>query len=331
MVSLVEEYLGDDTVTVDLTVLSECLTPPSPLQEAQVMISGRRTQDSSSTIEVSTILTPDEKLRVDAAGVGFYRTHHRAIPSEVIADIRNHTTTAVLISVSFCEHGDLKKLTSMVRELPRVPTIAVLTCENSRTPRTLLRLGQSGVHDVVDTRTPQGWAALRGVLSEQCADSVESKMLSQLKSETRMNDGCWLFFERLVHLSKRVSSVRSLATYLEVLPSTLMSRFFRAGLPAPKRYLAMARLLRAAYLFENRGFSIANVANHLEYSSPQSFGRHVRGVMHMTALNFRLQYRGDDMLHLFEQELIAPYHGVLRDFNPLTPDGYCSDPVRGSH
>ena len=40
-----------------------------------------------------------------------------------------------------------------------------------------------------------------------------------------------------------------------------MSRFFRANLPAPKRYLALARLVRAAHLFENHGFSIANVSN----------------------------------------------------------------------
>ena len=288
------------------------------------------TSGSTSAIEVSTILTPDEKLRVDAAGLGLYRTHHRSVPSEVITDIQNHTSTAVLISVSCCERGDWRGLTSMVRELPRVPTIAVLTCENPTTPRALLRLGQSGVHDVVDVRSSQGWAALREVLSEQCADSIESKMLSRLKSETRMNGECWLFFETLVHLSKHVSSVRMLATHLDVLPSTLMSRFFRAGLPAPKRYLAMARLLRAAYLFENRGFSIANVANHLEYSSPQSFGRHIRGVMHMTALNFRLQYRGDDMLRLFEQELVAPHRAVLQEFNPLTLGGYCTHPTRHS-
>ena len=91
---------------------------------------------------------------------------------------------------------------------------------------------------------------------------------------------CWLLaeanllrrisiFEALFLAPPKLSTVRQLSVQLGVLPSTLMSRFFRSGLPAPKRYLAEARLVRAARLFENPGFSIANVANHLDYSSPQ--------------------------------------------------------------
>src|SRR6185503_16340949 len=99
-------------------------------------------------------------------------------------------------------------------------------------------------------------------------------------------------FEALFLAPPRLSTVRVLSHQLGVLPSTLMSRFFRAGLPAPKRFLAMARLVRAAYLFENRGLSVANIANHLEYSSPQSFGRHVRTLLDMTAMEFRAQYDG---------------------------------------
>jgi hypothetical protein len=96
-----------------------------------------------------------------------------------------------------------------------------------------------------------------------------------------------------------------------------MSRFFRAGLPAPKRYLAFARLVRAARLFENPGLSIANVANHLDYSSPQSFGRHVRTLMSITALEFRRRYDGEGMLHHFREQLVLPHMITLRQFRPL--------------
>ena len=65
-----------------------------------------------------------------------------------------------------------------------------------------------------------------------------------------------------------------------------------------------ARLVRAARLFENPGFSVANVANHLDYSSPQSFGRHVRTIMHMTAVQFRERYDGEGMLQHFRQTLV---------------------------
>jgi AraC-like DNA-binding protein len=104
---------------------------------------------------------------------------------------------------------------------------------------------------------------------------------------------------------------------LNVLPSTLMSRFFRAHVPAPKRYLAFARLIRAARLFENPGLSISDVANHLDYSSPQSFGRHVRTLLNITAGEFRCTYDGERMLERFRRELVLPNIELLRELRPL--------------
>jgi AraC-like DNA-binding protein len=78
-------------------------------------------------------------------------------------------------------------------------------------------------------------------------------------------------------------------------------------------------LVRAARLFENAGFSIANVANHLDYSSPQSFGRHVRTLLHTTAGEFREQYDSVRMFARFRHELVLPHLEVLRHLRPLTP------------
>ena len=107
-----------------------------------------------------------------------------------------------------------------------------------------------------------------------------------------------------------------MARQMNILPSTLMSRFFRAKLPPPKRYLSLARLIRAAKLFENPGLSVASVANYLSYSSPQSFGRHVRTVMRMSPVVFRETYDGAGMLQHFRKELVLPYAEVLRSFKP---------------
>jgi len=97
-----------------------------------------------------------------------------------------------------------------------------------------------------------------------------------------------------------------------------MSRFFRAELPSPKRYLAMARLVRAARAFENPGLSVASVSDRMDYSSPQSFGRHVRMLIGLTALEFRERYNGEGMLHRFSDELVRPHLHTLRTFDPLT-------------
>jgi AraC-like DNA-binding protein len=130
---------------------------------------------------------------------------------------------------------------------------------------------------------------------------------------------CWRFFETLFGPNARITTVRTLSAHLNVLPSTLMSRFFRARLPAPKRYLATARLVRASYLFENPGLSVASVSNVLDYSSPQSFGRHVRTMLRVTAVEFRRHYTGQRMLDHFREGLVIPYLSTFRVFAPLTP------------
>jgi AraC-like DNA-binding protein len=151
---------------------------------------------------------------------------------------------------------------------------------------------------------------------------MQRRALSQLAMDLNgASTDCWRFFEALFTAPPQVVTVRNFSTYLGVLPSTLMSRFFRAKLPAPKRYLSVARLVRAARLFENPGFSVANIANHLDYSSPQSFGRHVRTVLGMTAVEFRRQYDGASMLLHFRETLVLPYAAGLCQLKPLSASG----------
>src|SRR5205809_532531 len=167
---------------------------------------------------------------------------------------------------------------------------------------------------------PAGWQTLRNILASQGSSDLQRSALSQISLDLPgVPKDCWRFFELLFDSSPRISTVRQLAHHLNILPSTLMSRFFRAKLPAPKRYLSLARLIRAARLFENPGFSVANVANHLDYSSPQSFGRHVRTLMRMTAVQFRQQYDGEGMLQHFRLELVMPHLDKLRELRPLNP------------
>jgi len=206
-----------------------------------------------------------------------------------------------------------------VREFPRVPTLALLSQVEPSTPRAMLLLGQSGVRQLIDVREPAGWRELRSLLLGTQMDSMQRRALSQLSIDLDgATQDCWRFFEALFTVPAQVATVREFSRHLAVLPSTMMSRFFRAGLPAPKRYLAVARLVRAARLFENPGFSVANVANHLDYSSPQSFGRHVRTLLDMTAVEFRRRFDGDAMLRHFRASLVLPYVDALRHLKPLS-------------
>lgn len=266
---------------------------------------------------VSTILTPAERMRVDAAGEGSYRAIHRDGVAELVRDIKAKRADAVLLSVARCDGLMQPGICAMVREFPRISTVALVSHAAPDAPRAALSLGTSGITQLVDVREPMGWHELRRLLLANRGSEVQREALTQLAIDLAgAGPECWHFFEELFTAPPRVATVRALSRQLGVLPSTLMSRFFRAGLPAPKRYLALARLIRAARLFENPGFSIANVANHLDYSSPQSFGRHVRTLLQITAGDFRTRFDGAGMMRHFRETLVLPYLPELRRLRP---------------
>jgi AraC-like DNA-binding protein len=266
---------------------------------------------------VSTILTPGERSRVDAAAQGLCNPLHRESLEEVMLDLRDQKASLVLISVTKYGSQSSSRVAAMVREFPRIPAVALLTETQNSTPHSTLALGQLGIRTLVDARLPAGWQTLRNLLASQGSNDLQRSALAQISVDLpRITKDCWRFFELLFDPSPRISTVRQMARQMNILPSTLMSRFFRAKLPAPKRYLSLSRLIRAARLFENPGLSVARVANHLDYSSPQSFGRHVRTVMKMSPVKFRSTYDGQGMLQYFRTELILPYVDTLSIFRP---------------
>src|SRR5882724_5535649 len=266
---------------------------------------------------VSTILTPLERSRVDAAAQGLCDSLHRESLDEVLSDLRDQKANLVLISVTRYGTQSSSRVAAMVREFPRIPAVALLTETQNSTPHATLALGQLGIRTLIDARMPSGWQTLRNLFVSHGSADLQRSALAQISLDLPgVSKDCWRFFELLFDTSPRISTVRQLARHLNILPSTLMSRFFRAQLPAPKRYLSLARLIRAARLFENPGLSVARVANHLDYSSPQSFGRHVRTVMKMSPVKFRSTYDGQGMLQFFRTELILPYVDVLCVFRP---------------
>jgi AraC-like DNA-binding protein len=279
----------------------------------------RTTGQSSTRPAIATLLTPDERLRVDAAGYGLYRAVHRESLEDVVRELKKRPISAVVVSVSCCDDRSAARIGSVVREFPRVPAVALLTQLEQRSASTVLALGRSGVKALVDVRRAEGWGQLRSLLMTDAGDDIGRLALAQLGVDLAgAPEDCLRFFEMLFAPGPAVT-VRALARRLDLRPSTLMSRFFRARLPAPKRYLSAARLVRAARLMENGGLSVANVADHLEYSSPQSFGRHVRAQLGLTASEFRQRYDGEGMLHRFREALVLPHRDVLRRFSPLAP------------
>jgi AraC-like DNA-binding protein len=266
------------------------------------------------------MLTPDERLRVDAAGDGLYATLHRESLEDIVRDLRTRPVAAVLVSAATLSraggHG-AARVAEIVRDFPRVPTLALL-CDADVAPQVELALGRSGEPSLIDARRPDGWRALRQALAGDGMSALEHLAAATLAADLEgAPEGCLRFFAALFAASPAPVTVRALARGLGVLPTTLMSRFFRLHLPPPKRYLALARLTRAARLLENAGCTLTSVAHHLDYSSAQSFGRHVRALLGVTAAEFRRRYDGEAVFARFREELVVPYRETLRAFSPL--------------
>src|SRR6516165_9427988 len=119
---------------------------------------------SAQPLAIATMLTPTERLRVDAAGDGWYRTIHRDSVAEVVQDLKTQRAGAVVISVSRCDTAERSAVAALVREFPRIPTVALLTDVDRAATQTVLSLGSTGVRQLVDVRDAEGWRELRNYL-----------------------------------------------------------------------------------------------------------------------------------------------------------------------
>ncbi|MEO8226172.1 MAG: helix-turn-helix transcriptional regulator [Gemmatimonadota bacterium] len=275
-------------------------------------------------LTVAAVLTPGERQRVDAAGSGVFAVVHRESVPEAVRVVRERGVDAVLVSVHRCDPDEMAAVGRLVRDFPGIPTVALLSQHDSGSTETLLRLGASGVRQVVDVTSPAGWSQLRQVVGQPATRAVARIQAPILEALADVPADGRLFIEVLIRLAPDTPTVRALAEKVHVRPSTMMSRFARAGLPSPKNYLAAVRLLHAAHLFEAGGLSVADVAYRLEYSSPQSFGRHLRTMLGITSSEFRQRFPFPLALERFLELMIAPYRSVWREFHPLAAGAWDS-------
>lgn len=269
------------------------------------------------SLTVATVLTPVERQRVDAAGSGVFAVVHRDSVPEAVRVVRERGVDAVLVSVHRCAPEQIDAVGHLVRDFPGIPTVALLSQHDPDASQMLLRFGASGVRQVVDVSLPAGWTRLREAVAlpvTRSAARIQGPVLAALRDAP---PDARLFVEGLVRLAPDTPTVRRLARELHVRPSTLMSRFARAGLPSPKNYLASVRLLHAAHLFESGGLSVADVAYRLDYSSPQSFGRHLRTMLGITSSEFRSRFPFPRAVDRFIELMITPYERIWVSFHPL--------------
>ena len=274
---------------------------------------------------VGTWLAPRERARVDAATSAQHDLTHRETLHAIRGDLMTGRIDAALVSAALIRLADVPTLSAIVRDFPASPVVGFVgEVDEPQALAGALALGQSGVAVLVDARTAAGWSTLRSAFdARRLADPFVQRAVRELTStadgqvsEAACTAG-WVRFLAAT-FSPRVATAKQVAETLGVCCSTLTSRFYRAGLPSPKCYVAHARLVWAARLGETPGLPISAIADRLDASSPQSFGRTVRTMLGVTAADFRRTFDGEAMLARFRAELVEPYRDTLRAFDPLT-------------
>lgn len=271
------------------------------------------------TPTIAAVLDPQERLRVDAAGNGAFALVHAESVRSAIRVVRERPVDAVLVSVRRCSGEAPALLEQFTRAFPSVPTIALMTGRTPHDAEALLRLGATGVRQVVDASEAAGWRRLREVLATPPAGRAQAILKPVYDTLGPIGSGSRRFWEELVRTAPGTTTVATLAERLAVVPSTLVSRFVRVGLPSPKDHLVAVRLCYAAKLFDEGDLTIGDVAYRLEYASPQSFGRHLRGVLGITPSEFRSRFPFGMVLDRFLDRIVRPHLATWRRFKPLAP------------
>lgn len=256
---------------------------------------------------IVTLLEPELRSAIDAATGGSLGKVHVESPSQAASAVREHAPTALLLSPTIASRYSAAQIASLIAQSFGTVPVAVLGANWPTAQHSLLDLGRCGVRQLVNLAQRDGWDQLRKLMCETAGDcrvQVFRQLLVAAKDSTAEFKG---FLATLVRIAPGTPTVRKLAMQLGIEPSTLMSRFYRARLPAPKKYLLMTRLLYASWFLEHPRVSVAATADALLYSSPQSFGRHVRTTLGLTASQFRREMPLRLALEHYRARLLEPF------------------------
>ena len=270
--------------------------------------------------EVATVVTiADGAMRglLDAAKEGAFTTVHADSVRDALRIVRERPVRVVLLSPPMVDRDQLPVVQVLTRNFPTVFTAAIVGEHDLLQGGRLLELGSLGVRHTLDLTNHRGWNKLRTLVTEKCGDTTTLILDAVISALGQATEETMYFFDSLIREAPNVCSARQLLRSLGGSPSTVASRFFRAQLPSPKHYLARTRLLYAAALLGTPGLTNADVAYRLWFSSPQSFGRHVRSVLKITAGEFRKTYPFSRALEAFTTQLISPFQPKFRTLHPL--------------
>lgn len=239
------------------------------------------------TRRVVTLTEPALRSKIDLVANSAFLSIHTQSIQEAYREAKTLCIGTLLISPNVLSRTELPAIRQLLQACPGISTVAIVAERSSHTDDTLLMFGACGIRNLINVSEREGMRALRNVaasLGEGVARAVLTRLqpiLSQAPPKTER------FFVQLLRLAPTTATTKALSRSIGVNPQTMSSRFFRVGLPSPRTYLTMFRLLYVAAFLEDASISVASVSRCLQYSSPQSLSRQVRLVLGMTPAELR--------------------------------------------
>jgi AraC-like DNA-binding protein len=171
----------------------------------------------------------------------------------------------------------------------------------------LLRLGSVGVHRAVFFDHGDTAKELKTAVEEALAASVPEHIFGRIVDGLELvygeNDGEFREIKEAIRVALRnVDTIRSAldwSGHLDLPHRSFYRSFSSFGLPTPKTCLLWLRLMYAAKLLEDPGYSPYDVVHRLGYSAPSNFWQHVQDTLGLRASELRYAATFETLLRRF--------------------------------
>jgi AraC-like DNA-binding protein len=171
----------------------------------------------------------------------------------------------------------------------------------------LLRLGQSGVREVVVARHDDQPNRLAELLTNEASHAVSGQLIAAFSD---LLDRCpaqlrWAF-EAAIRDPASVPSVQELAVLARMDRRTCLRWFAKAKLPPPSVMLMVLRVVYAHRLLQDPGYTVEDVAIKLGYAQTRSLAQNVKDVLGMTPGELRVSLAPQEALARVRERYFAP-------------------------
>jgi AraC-like DNA-binding protein len=213
---------------------------------------------------------------------------HARTWDDALTAIRSRPVELAVVDPLLSGTASAHEIERLRRFFPSLPLL-LYTSLSPATAGVLLALGQAGIRDVVIFRYDDHPSRLSELLAQEEARSASRQLLEQVASVlTPLPSELRWVLEEVLRSPAELQTVQQVAARARVDRRTFERWFARLGLPSPRHFLAVARVLYAHRLLQDPGFTVEDVAQRLGYAQTKTLQLHARSYLGLTAGEMRL-------------------------------------------